>query len=87
MKNSEYEYIIVADFEKEEEILEKHWNKCCERKIWISLDGTETKFEDLDRKHLVSIIKMLIRFDTKRTHKLLYALIEELECRLVNKGG
>lgn len=87
MRHTELDYLMIADFIKEEEILERHWNKCAQEKTWVSLDGTKVAFEDLDTHHLTSVIKMLIRFNTKRCEKLLVALVDEVSVRLTNRGG
>ena len=87
MGHTELDYLMIADFIKEEEILERHWNKCAQEKTWVSLDETRVAFEDLGTKHLISIIKMLIRFNTKRCENLLVALVDEVSFRLTNKEG
>lgn len=87
MGHTELDYLMIADFIKEEEILERHWNRCAQEKTWVSLDGTKVAFEDLGTKHLISIIKMLIKFNTKRCENLLVALVDEVSFRLTNKEG
>ena len=86
----EKDYLNVANQQTEEETLDKHWDKVKRMKIWISSSGEKTHFHDIENTHLITIIKMLVRFQEERPSQplleLINALLDETKTRLKMKG-
>ncbi len=82
----EKDYLNIATKQEEQELLDKHWEKVKRMKIWVSTSGEKTHFNEIDNSHLITIIKMLIRFYGERPSQplqdLINALLEEVKVRL-----
>lgn len=82
----EKNYLNVATEQSEQELLDNHWERVKRMKIWISTEGEKTHFSDIEKNHLITIIKMLIRFYGERPSQplqdLINALLEEIKVRL-----
>lgn len=87
--HAERDYLYVAKQHTEQEILDKHWETVKQMKIWVSSEGEKTHFKDIENNHLITIIKMLVRFQGERPsqalQELINALLDEAKMRLKMK--
>ena len=84
--NCERDYLKVAQLESEEKILANHWQNIAKKRIWISQNGEKKSIMDINNHHLVTICKMLIRFNSETSEPALEMVLGEIERRLkVNK--
>ena len=89
--HTEKDYLKVATAQTEQEVLNKHWETVKKMKIWASTNGEKTHFKDLEETHLITIVKMLVRFYGERPsqplQELINALLEEIKMRLKMKNS
>ena len=89
--HTEKDYLKVATAQTEQEALDKHWEIVKRMKIWTSSEGEKTHFKDLEASHLITIIKMLVRFYGERPSQplkeLINVLLEEIKMRLKMKNS
>lgn len=81
----ERDYLQMAKKKSDEEIMNDYWTKIAVRKVWISKDGTETKFSDLEIGHMLNIINGLLTFKNENCKDVISALISELIVRIKRK--
>lgn len=77
----EEDYYELARKESEKDLMDEYWSKIARTKIWISLDGKETAFHDLEFKHLINIINGLVDFQHPAVKNVVRGLVNELVVR------
>lgn len=81
----EKDYIELAHKMKEDKVVDEFWLEVARTSIWISKDGTKTRFSDLELGHLKNIINGLTDFENKNCKFVLRKLINELIVRIKRK--
>ena len=81
----EEEYYELAKKKSQKDLMDDYWSRIAARKVWISKDGTETSFHDLEFKHLINIINGLMSFDHPRVKDVIRGLVNELVVRARRK--
>ncbi len=82
---TEQEYYELAKKRKEENLMDEYWQEIARTGKWISKDGTETYFRDLDLKHMLNIINGLLDFKNENCKLVVKRLIQQLVVRATRK--
>lgn len=87
--NKENMYLDIAknNVISDKQILNDYYKNLANKKKWISRHKVEYNFDKLDRGHLITVIKMLIRFNNEEGKLegrtiLINALLDEAKSRL-----
>lgn len=82
---NERDYLQLAKKKSDEEIMNEYWLNVARKKIWISKDGTETPFKQLELGHVLNIINGLMLFENQNCKYVISALVQELTVRIKRK--
>ena len=82
---NERDYLVLAKKKSDEEIMNEYWTEVARRKIWISKDGTETPFKELEIGHILNIVNGLMEFENPHCKLVIKAIIQELIVRIKRK--
>lgn len=81
----ERDYLQLAKKKSDEEIMNEYWLNVARKKVWISKDGTETPFKQLELGHVLNIINGLMLFENQNCKYVVSALVQELTVRIKRK--
>ena len=82
---NERDYLQLAKKKSDEEIMNEYWLNVARKKVWISKDGTETPFKQLELGHILNIINGLMLFENQNCKYVISALVQELTVRIKRK--
>ena len=81
----EEEYYEFAVKRNKKNLMDEYWKEVARTGVWISKDGKETAFSDMELGHLLNVVRGLLEFENENCKLVVKKIITELTIRATRK--